>query len=59
MRAALAFALVVAARASVSMIGSPAPAFTGTTHTGASLSLADYRGRGLVIWFYPKAGTGG
>lgn len=57
---ALALALtVVAAQASVSMIGSPAPAFTGTTHTGASLSLADYQGKGLVIWFYPKAGTGG
>jgi peroxiredoxin len=41
-------------------IGSPAPEFTAVTHTGASFSLSDYRGKcGVVMWFFPKAGTGG
>jgi len=40
-------------------IGSPAPDFTATVHDGSSVSLRDFRGKKVVLWFYPKAGTGG
>ena len=28
-------------------------------HTGATRSLSDYRGKTVVLWFYPKADTPG
>lgn len=40
-------------------IGQPAPDFTVPDHEGNPVSLADFAGRKLVIWFYPKASTGG
>ena len=40
-------------------VGNPAPDFTISTDTGEKLSLADYRGSKLVLYFYPKAGTQG
>ena len=40
-------------------IGSAAPAFECQSHTGATLKLADYAGKKLLIWFYPRACTGG
>ncbi|CAA0089179.1 Putative peroxiredoxin bcp [Starkeya nomas] len=40
-------------------IGEPAPDFTLTTDTGESVTLASCRGRKLVLYFYPKAGTQG
>jgi peroxiredoxin Q/BCP len=45
-------------------IGSPAPAFTalavgGEYGEGASVSLADFRGRTVVLYFYPKDDTPG
>jgi thioredoxin-dependent peroxiredoxin len=40
-------------------VGEMAPDFRGTTGTGATLELASYRGRPLVLYFYPKAGTTG
>ncbi len=40
-------------------VGSPTPDFSATAHTGATVSLADYRGRPLVLFFFPKADTPG
>lgn len=39
--------------------GTPAPAFTTTLHDGSHRSLSDYRGRKLVLYFYPKDNTPG
>jgi peroxiredoxin Q/BCP len=39
--------------------GSKAPAFALKSDGGRSLSLADFKGRKLVIYFYPKADTPG
>ena len=40
-------------------IGAQAPDFSVRDHAGATHTLADYRGRHLVLWFYPKADTPG
>jgi len=40
-------------------IGENAPDFTVTTHEGQPLSLSSLRGRKVLLWFYPKADTGG
>lgn len=40
-------------------VGGPAPAFSGKTTDGATVSLADYAGRKLVLYFYPKDDTPG
>lgn len=40
-------------------VGVPAPEFTVSDHTGRARRLADYRGRTIVLWFYPKADTPG
>jgi peroxiredoxin len=34
--------------------GTPAPDFTLPNHKGAEVSLADFRGRWLVLCFYPN-----
>ena len=39
--------------------GDPAPAFRGETTDGRTLSLADFRGRTLVLYFYPRDNTPG
>jgi peroxiredoxin Q/BCP len=39
--------------------GDKAPAFTLPNETGADVSLADFSGRKLVLYFYPKADTPG
>lgn len=39
--------------------GDPAPDFSGIDHTGASRSSADFAGRKLVVYFYPRAFTPG
>ena len=39
--------------------GDPAPDFEGTTTDGAKVSLAGYRGKKLVMYFYPKDDTPG
>jgi len=39
--------------------GQPAPDFTLPDSTGASVALSDYRGRHLVVFFYPAALTPG
>lgn len=40
-------------------VGDPAPPFRGRTHDGKSVSLDEFRGRYLVLYFYPKASTRG
>ena len=39
--------------------GDQAPAFTLPDADGNSVSLSDFRGDKLVIWFFPKAMTSG
>jgi thioredoxin-dependent peroxiredoxin len=39
--------------------GDPAPGFTLPDADGKPVSLADYRGRRVVVYFYPAAGTPG
>jgi peroxiredoxin Q/BCP len=39
--------------------GDKAPAFRLKTDEGATLALADFRGRRVVLFFFPKANTPG
>ncbi len=39
--------------------GDPAPAFTAPVSGGGTVSLADFRGRIVVLYFYPKDDTPG
>jgi thioredoxin-dependent peroxiredoxin len=39
--------------------GEPAPDFTATTDTGERVSLSDFRGKPVVLYFYPKDDTPG
>lgn len=39
--------------------GDPAPDFAGTTTDGTKVSLKDYRGKKLVMYFYPMDDTPG
>jgi peroxiredoxin Q/BCP len=39
--------------------GEPAPDFELKDHTGNTVSLADFRGRKVVLYFYPKDDTSG
>ncbi|MEP9353320.1 peroxiredoxin [Xanthobacter sp. KR7-65] len=40
-------------------VGAPAPAFSLSRDGGGSVSLKDFKGRKLVVYFYPKADTPG
>ncbi len=40
-------------------VGDTAPDFTLTDDHGSSVSLSDFRGRSVVVYFYPKADTPG
>jgi peroxiredoxin Q/BCP len=39
--------------------GTPAPTFEAKTDSGETVSLADYRGQKVVLYFYPKDDTPG
>ncbi|HOF87474.1 MAG TPA: thioredoxin-dependent thiol peroxidase [Armatimonadota bacterium] len=39
--------------------GQPAPEFTAVTETGEQISLSDYRGKWVVLYFYPRDNTPG
>ena len=39
--------------------GAAAPDFTVRAHDGKTMRLADFRGRKVILWFYPKADTPG
>ena len=43
----------------VPAVGAKAPAFTLPRDGGGTVSLADFKGRKLVLFFYPKADTPG
>jgi peroxiredoxin Q/BCP len=40
-------------------VGDHAPAFVATAHTGAKVRLSDFKGKNVVLWFYPMADTPG
>jgi thioredoxin-dependent peroxiredoxin len=51
--------LISESRAAVPSPGSLAPDFTLPSQLGASVSLRDYRGHWIVLYFYPKDQTPG
>ena len=40
-------------------VGDVAPDFAVPDHAGQTRRLSDYRGKTVVLWFYPKADTPG
>ena len=40
-------------------VGEPAPDFTSTDQTGQPITLSTYRGKKVVLYFYPKDDTPG
>jgi peroxiredoxin Q/BCP len=40
-------------------VGDVAPNFSVKDHTGQEVKLSDYLGKTVVLWFYPRASTGG
>jgi peroxiredoxin Q/BCP len=40
-------------------VGSPAPSFAAITDTGATVRLEDFRGKKVILYFYPKDDTPG
>ena len=64
LRAGLAAAGVLVASAALvaagpPAVGSPAPAFTLTSNEGKPTSLSDFKGKWVVLYFYPKDFTAG
>ena len=57
--AVLLAAAPAAPSAGVPAAGAPAPDFTLTTNEGKKASLKDYRGKWVVLYFYPKDFTSG
>ena len=39
--------------------GTKAPDFRVPDHRGNQVQLADFAGKNLILWFYPKADTPG
>ncbi len=40
-------------------VGTKAPDFTLPDQEGNDVSLSDFKGKKLVLWFFPKASTPG
>ena len=40
-------------------VGTAAPAFTLADQSGSDVSLADFDGKWVALWWYPKASTPG
>lgn len=40
-------------------VGDAAPEFEASDHTGRRVKLSDFRGKKVVLWFFPKADTPG
>lgn len=40
-------------------VGDPAPAFTGVTTSGKEIALSDFKGKKLIMYFYPMDDTPG
>jgi thioredoxin-dependent peroxiredoxin len=49
----------LAARAAAPAVGQPAPAFTLANQEGQPTKLEDFRGKWVVLYFYPKDFTSG
>jgi peroxiredoxin Q/BCP len=49
----------VVAVAEIPAVGTEAPTFKLTTNEGKQASLADFKGKWVVLYFYPKDFTGG
>jgi peroxiredoxin Q/BCP len=39
--------------------GDKAPDFSGRDEKGNTVTLSDFKGKTVVLWFYPKADTPG
>ena len=39
--------------------GDKAPDFVGRDHIGNAVKLSDFKGKPVVLWFFPKADTPG
>ena len=46
-------------RGEMLQVGDTAPGFAVPDHTGKERKLSDYKGRTVVLWFYPRADTPG
>jgi peroxiredoxin Q/BCP len=57
--AALAPVMYAHADMAAPAVGAPAPDFSLTTNEGKPASLKDFRGKWVVLYFYPKDFTGG
>jgi peroxiredoxin Q/BCP len=57
--AVLAPAMGAYANSAAPAVGAPAPDFSLTSNEGHPASLKDYRGKWVVLYFYPKDFTGG
>ena len=51
--------LLVALTALALQAGEQAPEFGLQDHSGKTVKLSDYAGKKVVLWFYPRASTGG
>jgi peroxiredoxin Q/BCP len=56
---AAALGLIGCGKTPALRVGEPVPAFSAVAHDGTRVSPEAYRGRWLVLWFYPKADTRG
>ena len=56
---AVSLVTVRAANTTVPTAGQPAPTFTLPSQDGSQISLASYRGKWVVLYFYPKDATPG
>lgn len=50
---------LVRGKATMLKAGDAAPDFDVTDHEGRRVRLSDFRGKKVVLWFYPKADTPG
>jgi len=55
----LLLAMSLFAADSVPQVGQPAPDFTLPSQDGSKISLHDFKGKWVVLYFYPKDGTTG